>query len=90
MTNGDIEVFVTSSKRVKIHVGSMGFAMWDHTGSGELYNDEIGPDALILGQVGKEVQGTEQVGILITSSGTIESSICIELTEYIYALCASR
>jgi len=38
MTSGDIEDFGTSWKRVKIHVGSMGFARWDHTGSGVLYN----------------------------------------------------
>jgi hypothetical protein len=54
MTRGDIEGFGTSLKRVKIHVGSMGFAMWDHTGIGELYKDETALSALILGQVGKE------------------------------------
>jgi hypothetical protein len=38
MTSSDIEDFGTSWNRVKIHVGSMGFARWDHTGSRELYN----------------------------------------------------
>lgn len=63
MTSGNIEVFVTSLKRVKIHVG---FARWGHTGSGELYNG----DTFILGQ---ERAGTEQVEILTLTaySGTI-------------------